>query len=508
MTRFSRIAACVFACGSLLLTSCFEKGLSLFGGSSAPSTTAATSVVRVHATNQGYNFVRPWEKLEASRRSGLGPLLEGGRVLVTAELVVDNTYIELELPDTGEKTPARIVGVDYEANLALLEPIDEAKKAEFFARMKPLALDLDVVPGDRLEVWQLEDNGMPASTDGNVIQVGVGRYFVDGSFFLTYVLRGSLQYRTSSFTLPVIKGGKLAGLLLSYDSKEQTSDVLPGPIIDHFLKDLADGDYAGFPNLGLSYGPTLDEQLRKYAHLEGHQGGIYVRRVSRDGPAKLAGIQADDVILEIDGYPIDSRGNYEHPRYGKLNFSHLVRGAAQAGQKVPVKIHRKDQELTLELVLTRKPPTAYKIDPYMFDRGPRFKIHGGLIFQELTLPYLKAWGEQWVNRAPFKLVHAHANQELFEEEEGGKLVILSAVILTPVTVGYEQVGNIEVTKVNDQPIRSIKDLNAALAKPINGIHKIEFDDFPKVIYLDAKGAEEINAQFGPRLGITSLERID
>jgi S1-C subfamily serine protease len=510
MTRFSRLAAGLLAASSLLLTSCLKDGkISFsFGAPAAPSTSAATSVVRVHATNQGYNFVRPWEKMESSRRSGLGALLQGGRVLVTAELVVDNTYIELELPDTGEKTPARIAGLDYEANLALLEPAEAGKAEKFFSRMKPLELDLNVVPGDRLEVWQLEDNGMSATTDGTVIQVGVGRYFVDGSFFLTYVLRGSLQYRTSSFTLPVIKDGKLAGLLLSYDSKEQTSDVLPGPIIEHFLKDLEDGDYAGFPNLGLSYAATLDEQLRKYAKLENHEGGIYVRRVSRDGPAKQAGIQSDDVILEIDGHPIDARGNYEHPKYGKLNFSHLVRGAAQVGQKMPIKIHRKDKELTVELELTRKPPTAYKIDPYMFDRGPRFKILGGLIFQELTLPYLKAWGEQWVNRAPFRLVHAHANQELFEEDEGGKLVILSAVILTPATIGYEQIGNVEVTKVNGQPIRSIKDLGTAFAKPTNGIHKIEFDEFPKVIYVDARMAEAINAQFGPRLGISSLERLD
>ncbi|MEQ1841166.1 MAG: PDZ domain-containing protein, partial [Verrucomicrobiales bacterium] len=297
--------------------------------------------------------------------------------------------------------------------------------------------------------------------------------------------------------------------LLSYDSKEQTSDVLPGPIIDHFLKDLADGDYAGFPNLGLSYAPTLDEQLRKYAKLDGHEGGIYVRRVSRDGAAKLAGIQPDDVILEIDGHPIDSRGNYEFPGYGKLNFSHLVRGSAQVGQKVPVRVLRDGKELSLNLELTRKPPTAYKIDPYMFDRGPRFKIVGGLIFQELTLPYLKAWGDQWVNRAPFKLVHAHANQELFEEDDkGGKLVILSAVILTPATVGYDQIGNIEVTKVNGKDIHSLKDLKAALAEPVDGIHKIEFDDFPKVIYLDAKMAEAVDAQFGPRLGISSLERLD
>ncbi len=490
-----------------LLTSCLEERFQSIRSGLIDVPTAATSVVRVHATNQGYNFVRPWEKQEASRRSGLGAVLEGNRVLVTAELVENHTYIELELADTGEKAPARIVGLDYEVNLALLEPFDPESK--ILARMKPLALDTGAGPGDRLEVWQLEDNGTAASTDGTLIKVGVGRYFVEGSFFLTYVLRGSLQYRTSSFTLPVVRNGKLAGLLLSYDSKEQTSDVLPAPVIRHFLEDLEDGTYDGFPNLGLSYAPTLDEQLRKFAGLNGHEGGIYVRRVSRHGAASSAGIEPDDVILSIDGHPIDSRGNYDHPEYGKLNFSHLVRGDAQVGQKVPIRLIRKGEEVNLDLELTRKPPESYQIDPYMFDRGPRFLISGGLIFQELTLPYLKAWGEQWINRAPFKLVYAHANQELLEEEgEDGKVVILSAVILTPATVGYEQIGNIIVTKVNDRPIRAIKDLKEALASPTDGIHKIEFDDFPKVIYLDAAMAEAINGEFGPRLGIASLERLD
>jgi hypothetical protein len=57
-------------------------------------------------------------------------------------------------------------------------------------------------------------------------------------------------------------------------------------------------------------------------------------------------------------------------------------------------------------------------------------------------------------------------------------------------------------------IHSIKDLKAALEKPIDGIHKIEFDEFPKVIYVDAKMAAAINEQFGPRLGINTLERLD
>ncbi|MEM7014799.1 MAG: hypothetical protein AAF585_25345, partial [Verrucomicrobiota bacterium] len=205
---------------------------------------------------------------------------------------------------------------------------------------------------------------------------------------------------------------------------------------------------------------------------------------------------------------IRARGNYDHPEYGKLNFSHLVRGDAAVGESIPVKLVRDGEEMTVDLKLLRKPPEAYLVDPYMYDRGPRFMIFGGLIFQELTLPYLKAWGDQWATRAPFKLVHAHAHQDIYEDEGRDKLVILSAVIRTPTTLGYEQLNNLILTKVNDEPINSIVDLKAAFEKPTDGIHKIEFDEFPKVIYVDDAQGKAINAQFGPRLGIAELERLE
>ncbi len=495
---------------ALGLTSCLENGLSVGESGEAiqplaSQLDAAASIVRVNATDQTHNFIRPWEKLNPITRKGLGAVLPNNQVLVTAELVSDYSYIELEKADTGEKTPARVIGVDYEVNLALLAPSEE--DSDFLNEMKPLELDLSVVAGDDLEVWQLEDNGTPASTEGRVIKVSIGRYFVDGSFFLNYMLRGSLQYRAGSFTLPVMKGDKLAGILLSYSSKEQTSDIIAAPIIKHFLDDLNDGSYEGFPNLGIGYAPTLDEQLRKYSKLDGYEGGIYVRRVAEDGSANAAGIEVGDVILEVAGHAIDARGNYDHPKYGKLNFSHLVRGEPNVGDELPIKLVR-DGELTeLTLKLMRKRPEDYLIDPYMFDRGPRYLILGGIIFQELTLPYLKAWGDSWATRAPFKLVHAHAHQDAYEEEGREKLVILSAVVLSPSTVGYDQLNNVILTNVNDQPINSITDLKAALGKPIDGIHKIEFDDFPKVIYVDAAAAEASNEKF-KELGISQLERLE
>ena len=74
------------------------------------------------------------------------------RVLVTADLVANQNYVELERAESGEKTAANVVVVDYEANLALLEPTDK----KFLEGLQPLDLALDTVVGDRLAAWQLE----------------------------------------------------------------------------------------------------------------------------------------------------------------------------------------------------------------------------------------------------------------------------------------------------------------------------------------------------------------
>jgi len=464
------------------------------------------SLVRVNATLQSYNFVRPWEKGAPTPRRGLGAVIGGNRVLVTAELIVNSTYIELEHPSTGEKTPARILGRDYEANLALVGPIDE--KTDLFDDLVPLKLDLSVKSKDTLEVWQIEDNGDGVITTVDVLRASVGEYFIDGSVFLVYQTVGSLQARANSFTLPVIKNGKLAGMLLSYNAKEQISQILPAPIIQAFLDDLEDGEHQGFPNLGIAFDQTLDEQLRKFARIEDKDGGIFVSSVQKDSSAGKAGIEVGDVILSINGKSIDSRGNYQHPQFGKLNFSHLVRGAAKVGDTAKISLIRKGEAKEIEVKLERKLPEQYLVDSYMFDRGPRYVIMGGLIFQELTLPYLESWGAEWDTRAPFKLVHANAHPEKYEEEGREKLVFLSNVLRTPSSLGYEELNSVIVTRVNGKPIKNIRDLSEAFSRPsVEGIHKIEFDSFPQVIYIDDRMSRAINQQL-IQYGITLLEKLD
>ncbi len=464
------------------------------------------SLVRVNATLQDYSFLRPWEKGAPTPRRGLGAVLEGNRVLITAEMCVNSTFLELEHPSSGARATARIAGIDYEANLAVLEPVDAETKV--FEGLEALSLDESVVPGDTCEVWQIEDNGNGVSTDVEVLRVDVGRYFIPGSVFLLYQVKGSLQARTNSFTLPVVKDGKLVGMLLSYSSKEQTASVLPAPIINAFLADLSDGNYEGFPNLGIALAPTLDETLREFTGIADKEGGIFVREVSKGSSADQAGIEKGDVILTIGGQTIDPRGNYDHPKYGKLSFSHLVRGGAKVGDTVKLELIREGKPLSLDVPLARKRAEDFLIDPYMFDRGPKYLIFGGLIFQELTLPYLESWGEDWTNRAPFNLVYANADPQPYEEAGREKLVFLSNVLKTPSTLGYESVNSVVVTKVNGIFIRNIRDLAAAFAAvPSDGLHTIEFDDYPMVIYVEDRTSRLVNQQL-LQYGIGQLERLE
>ena len=255
----------------------------------AQKSTPEKSIVRVNATLQDYSFLRPWEKGAPTPRRGLGAVLEGNRVLITAEMCVNSSYLELEHPSSGARVTARIAGIDYEANLAVLEPANSDSKV--FEGLEPLAFDDSVTAGETLNVWQIVDNGDGVSTDVEVLRVDVGRYFIPGSVFLLYQVKGSLQARTNSFTLPVVKNGKLVGMLLSYSSKEQTASVLPAPIVKAFLADLEDGEYEGFPNLGISFAQTLDETFREFTKIADKEGGIFVREVGKGGSADKAGIK-------------------------------------------------------------------------------------------------------------------------------------------------------------------------------------------------------------------------
>src|SRR5206468_13070455 len=103
-------------------------------------TTAArpkqVALVRVNVTRQGYDYFRPWQKKAPFSKRALGAVLPNGRVLVTADLVTNQNYVALERAESGEKTASITRVIDYEANMAFLEPAEKS----FLGRITPLEI--------------------------------------------------------------------------------------------------------------------------------------------------------------------------------------------------------------------------------------------------------------------------------------------------------------------------------------------------------------------------------
>jgi len=298
-------------------------------------------------------------------------------------------------------------------------------------------------------------------------------------------------------------------MLLRYDSKNQVASVLPAPIIDHFLKDIADGNYQGFASLGVEFHQTLDDQFREYLGLKEGQQGVYVGTVTKGGSAESIGIKEGDIVLEMNGFKIDTRGNYKDPQFDTLSMSHIVRGKSFIGDELKVKVLREGKELTLTGKLTRKNPKDYLVWPYLFDRGSNYLVQGGLIFQELSQPYLQSFGEDWEGSAPLRLVHVAKHADEYQKQGKRKIVFLSATLPTRTTQGYERLGGLIVTKVNDREINDLADLDASFKESKDGVHKIEFEDFPRVIFIDSITCESDNLQLlKGAYRINSLKRIE
>lgn len=462
------------------------------------------SLVRVNVTGQPYDYFRPWQKKAPFSKRALGAVLAKGRVLVTADLIANQNYVELERAESGEKIAANVQVVDYEANLALLEPTDK----KFLDGITPLDVGVDTVVGDRLAAWQLEPSGALVVTEGLVTSVQMMRYPIEVGQFLAYRMSISMQYRDNSYTVPLVKNNKLAALLLRYDPRSQVLDAIPGPIITHFLKE-ADGEhYRGFPSISFTFFPTRDPQLRSFAGETGKPAGVYVTNVDPNSSTVRAGLQVGDIITAIGNNEIDQNGNYVDPLYGKIEFTNLLTAHAYSGDSVPVRVQRNGKPMQFNLTLEHRSTKDYVIPPYNFDQAPPYYVLGGMIFVELSRQYLKEWGANWTKEAPQRFVYLDRFQSELFPEGNRKIVIVSQILPANSTVGYEELSYLTVQKVNGKEINSLADLAQAVSQPIEGgFIRIETQEDPKQLELDAAQVTAEAPALQQNYGISSLQRL-
>jgi len=460
-------------------------------------------LLRISSTSQSYNTAQPWEKSPTKSRHGIGVLVGKNQILTTAEMGANATFIEIETVDSNTAMPAKTLAIDYEANLALIS-VTKPEHIQLIEQMQPLGITTNPKLNEQVQAYQVEDNGKILVTEGVIRGADTVSSFIDGYYFLSFEVKASMQSAANSFTIPVLKDDKLLGVLTSYDSEEQLLDVIAPEIITAFLKDASDGNYIGFPSLGVSVSRTSDPHFRTWLKLSDTQGGLYINHIERNSAAQKSGIKRGDVLLAIDGNKLDRKGFYQSKNYGPLYWSHLINGSKKTGDKATLKILRNGKTIDISVTLIRRPEGI--IPTHMYGKAPRYYIKGGFVFQELTKPYLKIFGKKWQSTAPIGILDAFNHPEDYEKGRN-RLVILSRTLPTEATLGYERISSSIVTKVNGKEIADIPTLVDAFKTPeIDAIHTIELDNVLKKIYLDAATSKQVEQNL-LRRGLPNLSRI-
>lgn len=473
--------------------------------SSAAAISLKAAVVRLNSTVQSWSASQPWEKTNPSSRRALAAIVGPAQVLSTAEMVANATYLEFESADGSRFAPAKVLAVDYEANLALLGPADAVAGAEFFAATRPAEVGEPARIGDPLTIYQIDDSGMEIRTAGVLRGVDLESGLLQQQAFLTYRVKASMQSAASSYSLPVFSGDKVVGVLFGYNSKDQMCDVSAPELLRRFLQAAASPPYQGMPSLGVAVATTEDPAFRQWLKLADEQGGLYLSKVRKGSAAAAGGLVEGDVLLAVDGHVIDRRGYFQHPAYGSVSWGHLVRGEKAVGEVVSLALLREGKPLTLEITLTRELEQDKLVPGHAFGLAPAYLVKGGLIFQELTLPLLEAFGQEWAARAPLNLLEVYQEPERFQNGNR-RIVVLSGVIPTPATVGYESLRNLIVRKANGEAVRDIQSLAAAFAANDQPRHSIQFDQDDFTIHLDEALAASVDAELRQR-GISKLQRL-
>ncbi|NDB78056.1 MAG: serine protease, partial [Verrucomicrobia bacterium] len=353
------------------------------------------AVVQIFTFSQAADWDEPWKFDQLRRSSGTGFIIKGRRIMTNAHVVSWARQLMVKRYQDPRPYVARVVFVGHDCDLALLEVED----AQFYEGIEPL--DFGPLPKVRSTVVTY---GYPAGgeqisyTRGVVSRIELQPYAHIGNRSLLGV-QTDAAINPGNSGGPVVQEDKCIGVAFQgMPGLENAGFFIPTTVIQHFLADIKDGKYDGFPSAGIRTAPLQNTAYRRKLKLPDDDRGVRIDSVTPGTPAEKV-LQPDDVILELGGHAVGSDGTiiYQGNRMAMAVAIH----EAQHGQTVPMKLWRDGKEMTVALPV--EVSSVDKVLGNQYDVPPRYFIYAGLVFTPLSLDYLKTFGRSWSDTAGAEL---------------------------------------------------------------------------------------------------------
>lgn len=75
-------------------------------------------------------------------------------------------------------------------------------------------------------------------------------------------------------------------------------------------------------------------------------------------------------------------------------------------------------------------------------------------------------------------------------------------------MGYEQLHHLVVTRINGVELLGLKDVEKAIGRVENGLHKVEFSTEPIVIFLDSEQVASSEESLAKAYRLPLLKRLE
>lgn len=471
------------------------------------------ATIKVFCTHSEPNFSLPWQRKRQFQSSGSGFIIPGRRILTNAHCVDHHTQVKVKRRGTDTKFVASVLSIGAECDIAMLTVDDD----EFWKDLEPVEFgDLPRLQDSVTVVGYPIGGDTMSVTQGVVSRIEVTSYVHGAAELLGVQVDAAINSGNSGG--PAFNAqGQCCGIAfqsLKNEDTEAISYIIPTPVIHHFIEDFdIHGKYTGFPALGVEWQKMESPVLRAALGMEPGVRGVLVRRIEPTSPVAKE-VKQGDVILSFDGVDIGVDGTVPFRSGERIGFSYLI-SQKMSVDKATLRI-LSNKEIKEVTVVLQKP---YRLVPvHIENQPPSYYIIGGLVFTPVTIPLLRAeYGKEFDLDAPVKLldklVHAMA------ENTSEQIVVLSQVLAADVNVGYEELCNTQVLKVNGIKINNMRDLVAAVenneSKKSNGAMNsteesfLRFDlEYNQLVYMDKKEAKDATKSVLEQHCIPSDRSID
>ena len=449
------------------------------------------SIVKIFTVSKIPNYSTPWNS-SIKRSHASGAIISGNRILTNAHVVANETFIEVKRYGETKRYEAKVEYISHQADLALLSVDDTS----FFEGVKSLMFDGLPSIQQKVTVYGFPRGGNSLSVSTGVVsRIEHNRYVHSKEILMSIQIDAAINPGSSGG--PAISDGKIVGVVMQQMPKSQSIGYLvPVEVIKHFLDDVKDKRYDGFPHLGLTTERMESTALRNVHLMDKTTSGVLLIDISERSPASGL-LKKGDVLMSIDGNKIENDGTVEFRHHQYTSYKYYI-DKKQLGDTIELGLLREGKKSKVKVVLNHVADDHLLVNTVAYDVEPKYFIYGGYVFSPLSRNLLM--------KSSASLLELRELAREWATDEREEVVILLKVLASDINRGDHSFTLWTVDKINAQKYKNFNEF-LEIIKNFEGEYLVLEDKEGVKIAIDRKEAQVVEEEILKRYSIKSSQRL-